>query len=277
MSRLVLIPDLHTSRAWNPDQEGISISHSGPLAVGGWLGNRQGARAIMEKLESYCSELMRRANRGDAVAYRQLLQELASFLRRSARWHGSRCSPEDIEDAVQETLLALHLKRHTWDECRPLLPWIRAILQNKVTDALRRRGDAVHLSIDDIAETLADVPIEVASRVDTEVVLASLQGRQRDVVVSISIEGGSARQVAVRLGMTEVAVRVCLHRALKAMARRFRTEATTVDNSEHRFTPTPVSRGTQSQNARSSSLGYSMRISPGVRGASLYSQRPAPA
>jgi RNA polymerase sigma-70 factor (ECF subfamily) len=216
----------------------------------------------MGKLESFCSELMRRANRGDAVAYRQLLQELASLLRRSAGRHGSKCSPEDIEDAVQETLLALHLKRHTWDECRPLLPWIRAILQNKVTDALRRRGGRVHLSIDDIAETLADVPIEAASRVDTEVVLANLKGRQRDVVVLISIEGGSARQVAVRLGMTEVAVRVCLHRALKAMARTFRTEAATLDKSERRLNPTPVSRGTQPRNARSSSLEYSMRVLP---------------
>ena len=216
----------------------------------------------MGKLESYCSELMRRANRGDAVAYRQLLQELASLLRRSAGRHGSKYTPEDIEDAVQEALLALHLKRHTWDECRPLLPWIRAVLQNKLTDMMRRRVDGVHLSIDDIAETLADVPIEVASRVDTEVVLASLKGRQRDVVVSISIEGGNARQVGARLGMTEVAVRVCLHRALKAMARTFHTEAAAMDNSERRLTPTPVPRGTQSQIARSSSLEYSMKVLP---------------
>jgi len=227
----------------------------------GWV-SAEGARAIMRKLESFCSDLMRRANRGDAVAYRQLLQELASLLRRSAGRHGSKCTPEDIEDAVQETLLALHLKRHTWDERRPLLPWIRAILQNKVTDALRRRGGRVHLSIDDIVETLADVPIEVASRVDTEVVLASLKGRQRDVVVSISIEGGSARQVAVRLGMTEVAVRVYLHRALNAMARTFRSETATVDKSERRLTPAPVPRGTQPRNATSSSLEYSMRVLP---------------
>jgi RNA polymerase sigma-70 factor (ECF subfamily) len=178
--------------------------------------------------ETYCSALMRRANRGDAAAYRLLLQELASILRRSARRSGSQCAHEDIEDAVQDTLLALHLKRRTWDESRPLLPWVRAILKNKVTDVLRRRGGRVHLSIDDFTETLADVPVEVASRIDTEVVLASLKGRQRDVVVSISVEGGSARQVAARLGMSEVAVRVCLHRALKAMARTFRTDAATV-------------------------------------------------
>jgi DNA-directed RNA polymerase specialized sigma24 family protein len=59
----------------------------------------------MGKLQSFCSELMRRANRGDAVAYRQLLQELGSLLRRSAGRHGSKRTPEDIEDAVQEISL----------------------------------------------------------------------------------------------------------------------------------------------------------------------------
>ena len=110
------------------------------------------------------------------------------------------------------------------------------------------------------------LPIAVASRIDTELVLASLKGRQRDVVVSISIEGGSARQVAARLGMTEVAVRVCLHRALKAMARTFRSDAARVGKSERRVGPTPVPKGAVPRNARASSLecplGHSMRVLP---------------
>ena len=220
----------------------------------------------MGKLESCCSELMRRANRGDAAAYRQLLRELASILRRSANRHGSSCTPEDIEDAVQETLLALHLKRHTWDESRPLLPWIRAILKNKITDTLRRRGGGVHFSIDDVAETLADAPIEVASRVDAQMALASLKGRQRDVVVSIAIEGGSARQVAARLGMSEVAVRVCLHRALKGMAHAFRDDAASVNGSEHPVGVRPAATGALPRDARSALLGpsprHSLRVVP---------------
>ena len=218
----------------------------------------------MAKVESYCSELMLRANRGDTVAYRQLLQELASILRRSASRRGSRCTSEDIEDAVQETLLTLHLKRQTWDESRPLLPWIRAILKNKVTDALRRRGSCVYLSIDDISETLADAPIEVATRADTEVVLASLKGRQRDVVMSISIEGGSARQVAVRLGMSEVAVRVCLHRALKAMAHTFRGDTASMEKSEHRVDSNSVPTGALRRSERPALLECSIGPSMGV-------------
>jgi RNA polymerase sigma-70 factor (ECF subfamily) len=218
----------------------------------------------MGDLETYCSALMRRANRGDAAAYRFLLQELASILKRSASRHRSKCTLEDIEDAVQEALLALHLKRHTWNESRPLLPWVRAILKNKVTDVLRRRGDCVQLSVDEVAETLADAPIAIASRIDAELVLASLKGRQRDVVVSMSVEGASARQVGARLGMTEVAVRVCLHRALKAMARTFRSDAASMSKSEHQVGPMPAPRGTLPRNASSSlsPLGHSMGVLP---------------
>ena len=58
---------------------------------------------------------------------------------------------------------------------------------------------------------------------DAERSPGKLKGRQREIVLAISIEGESARQVAERLGMTEGAVRVVLHRALQSMAKAFRT------------------------------------------------------
>src|SRR5262245_38582402 len=106
---------------------------------------------------------MRAANRGDADAYRHPLQELAPVLRRVASRHGHRCGSEYAEDVVQETLLALQLKRHTWDETRPLVPWVRAIAKNKLADGLRGRGHKVYLPIDDIAEMLADEPAAVTN------------------------------------------------------------------------------------------------------------------
>jgi len=130
---------------------------------------------------------------------------------------------EEVEDVVQETLLAVHLKRHTWDERQPLLPWVRAIAHNKLIDNLRRRGRRLHVPIDDISEMLAvDEQPAAMNGMDAERVLTRLKGRQRDIVVAISIEGASARQVADRLGMTEGAVRVVLHRALKSLAKAFR-------------------------------------------------------
>lgn len=170
--------------------------------------------------------MMRAANGGDAGAYRRLLQELAPLLRAAAGRGFSRygLGTDDVEDVVQETLLAVHLKRHTWDEGQPLLPWVQAIAHNKLVDSLRRRGRRVHVPIDDVSEVLAaDEDYAAMNGVDVERALMRLEGRQRDIVLAISIEGATAREVAERLGMTEGAVRVVLHRALKSLAKAFRS------------------------------------------------------
>jgi len=177
---------------------------------------------MVGELESHWSGLMRAATRGDAAAYRQLLEELAPVLRRlvSREWH--RSDSCEAEDVVQETLLALHLKRHTWDQSRPFLPWVRAIARNKLTDALRRRPRQVHLPIDDVADALASGPVVDTDRADAAQLLAGLKGRRREIVYSVYVEGASSREVAQRLGMNEGTVRVALHRGLQAMARAFR-------------------------------------------------------
>ena len=102
------------------------------------------------------------------------------------------------------------------------------IAHNKLIDNLRRRGRRVHVPIDDVGESLLAIDGEAAAMngADAERVLASLKGRQRDIVVAISVEGASARQVAERLGMTEGAVRVVLHRALRSLAKTFRSSPT---------------------------------------------------
>jgi RNA polymerase sigma factor (sigma-70 family) len=104
------------------------------------------------------------------------------------------------------------------------MPWVRAIAQNKLIDNLRRRGRRVHVPIDDVSDALAvNEESAVSDGIDAERILAKLQGRQRDIVQAISIEGATARQVADRLGMTEGAVRVALHRALKSIAGALRS------------------------------------------------------
>lgn len=165
--------------------------------------------------------LMRAANSGDAVAYRQVLAGLAGNLRIIARRGLARAgrSGDDAEDIVQETLLAIHLKRHTWNEALPLMPWVRAIAHHKLVDAMRRRGFRTHLPIEDFEDTLgADATPSPAWSSECEVLLSRLPERQRQIVQAMSIEGHSARDIGVRLGMSEGAVRVALHRALKALA-----------------------------------------------------------
>lgn len=177
----------------------------------------------MQELEVNWSGLMQAANRGNTAAYRRLLEELVPVLRRTASRALHSSAAMDAEDVVQETLLAMHLKRHTWDEARPLLPWVRAIARNKLIDHVRRRGQHVYLPIDDMAETLtAGPPVHTTDHLDADRLLAGLKGRKREIVASISIEGSSARQVAERFGMSEGAVRVAYYRGLRAMARSCR-------------------------------------------------------
>lgn len=128
-------------------------------------------------------------------------------------------SAADCEDVVQETLLAMHLKRDTWDDTQPLEPWLRAIARHKLVDHLRRRGYRDHVSIDDQVDWLAAATDPDAdAKADSRRLLESLPDRQRKIVEEISLEGRRAAEVAVRLGMSEGAVRVTLHRALKALA-----------------------------------------------------------
>jgi RNA polymerase sigma-70 factor, ECF subfamily len=172
---------------------------------------------------------MRRSLAGDEAAYRRLLESLAPALRAIVRSAASqfRFPAADIEDIVQETLLAVHLKRQTWRETEPLMPWLRAIARNKLIDALRRRGRGGHMDvpIEGFEETLAaPEPEPHLLPEDADRALSAISGRQRDVVRAIAVDGLTAVETAARLGISEGAVRVALHRGLAAIAAAFRTE-----------------------------------------------------
>jgi RNA polymerase sigma-70 factor (ECF subfamily) len=169
------------------------------------------------------SDLMRAANAGDAEAYHRLLRTIAAALRPLIRRGLARAGrpAADVEDVVQEVLLAVHLKRHTWDSARPVEPWVHAIARYKIVDALRRRTGRFDLSIDEFSETLAaDEPEPAASDREVERHLARLPAGQRTVVQIIAVEGMSIAEAAGRLDMKPGAVRVALHRGLAALARQ---------------------------------------------------------
>ncbi|MFC3695495.1 sigma-70 family RNA polymerase sigma factor [Chenggangzhangella methanolivorans] len=163
---------------------------------------------------------------GDAAAYERLLAALAPFIRSVARSRASAWGfgSADVEDVVQETLLAIHLKRGTWDEGQPVGRWAAAIARNKIIDALRRRGRRIHVPIDDFAETLPTEPEDEGLRPDEASRLISvLKGKQHAVVKAISIDGKEIRETAKDLDMSEGAVRVALHRGLSALADAYRS------------------------------------------------------
>ncbi|UIJ73454.1 sigma-70 family RNA polymerase sigma factor [Aurantimonas sp. HBX-1] len=175
--------------------------------------------------EQQWSVWMAAALDGDEVAYRHFLEAIAPHLRMLARRRMAAygAGNQDHEDVVQEALLAIHLKRGTWDPRRPIGPWLSVILRNKIIDALRRRGHRVTVPIDDVIEVIADEqPGTPTDGQDISRMMENLKPVQQDIVRSISLEGSSVRDTAVRLSMTENAVRVSLHRALRSLAAIYR-------------------------------------------------------
>jgi RNA polymerase sigma-70 factor (ECF subfamily) len=166
--------------------------------------------------------LLRAAVAGDERAYGEFLRRAARFLRGFARRKSAQYQyGVDLEDVVQETLLAIHVKRHTWRVEAPLMAWINAIARNKLIDAVRRRGHHVAIGIDEVAETLAQPETDVTSDHEIGRALETLTPGQRSVVSAVSVDGRSIRETAKSLGMSETAVRVALHRGLTSIARRF--------------------------------------------------------
>ena len=171
--------------------------------------------------------MMRAAISGDAAAYRRFLEAVTPALRASAQRNLARCGAgnSDVEDIIQETLLAIHLKRQTWDPDRPIRPWVIAIARNKFIDVLRRRGRQAEYVVEDIAEfpDEASGP-DALDRHELEGMLQKLDDRQRDIVRSLAVEGATVRETARRLDMKEGTVRVSLHRALAALAALYRKD-----------------------------------------------------
>lgn len=166
--------------------------------------------------------LLEQSLEGDCTAYHRLLTLLAPALRRALRARAETAGL-DVEDVVQEVLLALHLKRNTWVRGTPVAPWVTAIARNKLVDAHRRRGRRPEVPIDSVVDTLQlEGEDNGEQSMDLERAFAGLPARQRQVLQAVSLEGQSAREAAARLDMSEVAVRVTLHRGLKSLAALFR-------------------------------------------------------
>jgi RNA polymerase sigma factor (sigma-70 family) len=164
--------------------------------------------------------MMRDALLGREDIYRQLLEEMARALRGTVRSALSRAGRgnADAEDVVQEILVAIHMKRASWDQSQPLRPWLNAITRYKLVDCLRRQGLRSMVPIDDVVETLACPEDDMPDRADAQRLIDQLPARDRDILEGMSLGGRSIGETASRLGMQEGAVRVALHRALKKLA-----------------------------------------------------------
>lgn len=161
---------------------------------------------------------MEQAVAGDDFAYHQVLVAITAALTRSLRGRALRLGI-DVEDIVQDVLLALHLKRETWIRGTPVAPWVNAIARNKIIDAWRRRSRRPQVTIESVADTLTfEVDPRDEMSGDLERGLAALTPRQRDVLTAVSLQGYTATETAQRLAISDVAVRVTMHRAFKSLA-----------------------------------------------------------
>jgi len=181
----------------------------------------------MQLKEDRLRSLLIRGLVGDPSAYHLFLGELSAHLRSFLRRRMSRL-PEETEDLVQELLLAIHNQRHTYDLEQPLTAWVQAIARYKLIDLLRRRSrtDGLHDPLDDDDELFAVADTEPAeARYDLAKLLKQLPDRQRLPILYVKIEGGSVADAAKRTGMSESAVKVGIHRGLKALAVKIRSIA----------------------------------------------------
>ncbi|VXB03715.1 RNA polymerase sigma-70 factor, ECF subfamily [Burkholderia sp. 8Y] len=161
---------------------------------------------------------------GDQTAYRGFLQALTRHLRGYLRKRIPHYR-DDVEDLIQEILLAVHNARHTYRVEEPLTAWVHAIARYKLMDFFRSRSrhESLNDSLDDHDDLFAITDDEPAqARHDIGKLLEHLPDKQRLPIVHVKLEGLSVAQTAQITGLSESAVKVGVHRGLKALAARIR-------------------------------------------------------
>ncbi len=158
---------------------------------------------------------------GDARAHAGLLRALGPMLE---RFYRRRCPAGDaeVEDLVQETLIAVHSRRGTYDVERPFTAWLFAIARYKMIDHFRRRRSTC--DVDDLDSILHAEGFEdaVSARMDVDTLLNSLPKKQAEAIRGTRIEGASVAEHAAAAGIGESDVKVSVHRGLKALTARFK-------------------------------------------------------
>ncbi len=162
---------------------------------------------------------------GDEMAYRCLLDMLRHLLLNYYGRRLARSAPADVDDLVQDTLLALHQRRITYDRERPFTAWFFTIARHKLVDHYRRLGDKQHVGME-ILEDMADGYSEDAVSASTDIsrLLASLPAWQGELIRQVRLEGQSVADTALRSGRSEAAVKINVFRGIQAMAAKLRGE-----------------------------------------------------
>lgn len=184
------------------------------------------AASASEPADSRRRAWMAAAQAGDRRAYERVLADSVALISRVAGSCGVPSHSRD--DVVQETLITVHRVRHTYDPSRSYDAWLAAIAERRAIDALRRHGRRSHREVhDDFALEQQPAPGDASAeseRVERarhlQVAIAALPPRQREAVEQLGLKERSLAEAAVATGSTAGALKVNLHRALKALRAR---------------------------------------------------------
>jgi RNA polymerase sigma-70 factor (ECF subfamily) len=168
--------------------------------------------------------LMRATQAGDRDAYAELLEDLVPYIRRIVRYRRRFLRPEDVEDAVQDVLLSLHAVRTTYDARRPFMPWLLAIVRNRLADRarrdIRRARHEVPGSDPDVTFTPepANTPYEeFGDAAALHRAVSELPAGQRRAIELLKIQELSLKEAAEATGTSVGALKVATHRAMAAL------------------------------------------------------------
>ena len=170
--------------------------------------------------EAELHDLMVRGLAGDAGAHRRLLESLGVLFRAFFRSRMRADDANQAEDLVQETLIAIHTRRDTYDAGQPLRAWVYAIARYKLIDYLRRkRTTGVSVPVDEVTSLFTgDESSAVDAQRDVAALLDKLPPKQRAAIRMVKLEELSIREAAARTGMSESDVKISIHRGMKKLS-----------------------------------------------------------
>lgn len=170
---------------------------------------------------SELQDLFKAAREGDQKKYSDFLCIITKILRGFVK---KRIAVNDVEDVVQEILISIHKARHTYDGIRPIMPWIFAIARFRIADYLRKTYSNIRFKncdFEELCEILPDVTIVGQDDEYIDDILKNVPSREKTILTMMYIEEYNVKEVAANLKMTESAIKVAAHRAIKKIKKDF--------------------------------------------------------
>jgi len=167
--------------------------------------------------ESDWGELMSLAQKGDAEAYYRLLKTLDPYIRKFCFKKVAYLNIAD--DVVQESLMAIHKYRHTYDAAKPFKPWLHTIVKSKAIDALRARHRIAENELQN-DERLSEIPAAeggTGQNLDVQDLLKKIPEEFRVPIELMKLQSFTVEDVAAKLNLSPSSVKMRVHRGLKLL------------------------------------------------------------